>query len=136
MKLVLMAVLFLLAFPAVAWAQDVDASGSFDFNKLWQGALAGLMASVIRFWSQGKKPTEFDWRYLALYAGAGLLAGVYAAGRGLAWTDVFSWVEASGLVMVVYMALKGGKKNIVELLLRSGKKPPAAGDGSGGGDSG
>lgn len=139
MKRTAWTLVFVLAGCAVVLAaQDAPApdEAAFDFDKLWQGALAGLIAAVVRFWSKGKKLKEIKWKYAVIYILAGLLSGVYAAWRGLEFAEVFDFVEGAGLVMVVYMILKGGKVNlgpVVGALL--GKKKKGGGETSGDGGS-
>jgi hypothetical protein len=88
----------------------------FDLNLLWKGAIAGGIATLVRFWSKGKKLKEFDFKYAALYVGVGVIAGVYAAWREMALSDVLSWVEGSGIVMVIWMLLKGGKEAVPKVI--------------------
>ena len=128
---VTLALLFVAGGIAFA-AQDAEASAGsdFDFHKLWQGALAGLGVTLVRAWSKGTKPKEFDWKWLLVYAGFGILGGAYAAWRGLDFKDVFDWAEQGGVIMILYALLKGGKVNVLDVVLRllaakgNGQKPP------------
>lgn len=114
---VLLAV-FVLAIPA--FAQDDPGTpvtaAKLDFNLLWKGAIAGLIAAVLRFISKAKNPKEFDWKYALLYSVLGVIAGAYAAWRGLEVDNVLTYFETSGIVVVLWLLIKGGKEALPQAI--------------------